>query len=134
MHVEKKPDDAPILSAPEEIVITKVNYRIHKKNGSPDSLRIDYYKDDLNFISDFLCFDHAAPYARQMAHKKWAMLGGQRIANTYDAYDHVSLLKRPSKMLVKKEDRFYRILQILEWAENAKSESESLFEETGLNI
>lgn len=46
--------------------VTRVEYRLHQKEGKPDSLRVDYYSGILQIVSEWVCFDHGG-YARQKA-------------------------------------------------------------------
>lgn len=46
--------------------VTRVEYRVHQKEGKPDSLRVDYYSGILQIASEWVCFDHGG-YARQKA-------------------------------------------------------------------
>jgi DNA repair protein RadD len=50
------------------VPVSNVMYQIHKKLGSPDSLRVDYYNGLTRVASDWLCFDHQG-FARAKAHK-----------------------------------------------------------------
>jgi DNA repair protein RadD len=65
------PNGAPILSNQQEPVwfdVTGVIVRRHKKEGSPDSLRIDY-TTGLATVSNWLSLDH--PTASAMARRWW---------------------------------------------------------------
>ncbi len=50
--------------------ITNVTYGIHKKEGSPDSLRVDYYAGMLKVASEWVCFSHGG-WAREKAKAWW---------------------------------------------------------------
>lgn len=55
--------------APSPIVwhdVSRVEYSVHKKEGKPDSLRVDYFGDIFKIASEWVCFDHGG-YARQKA-------------------------------------------------------------------
>jgi len=77
---EVKPLDAKLsyaalLSAQSKQVvvwhdITKVEYHAHKKEGKPDSLRVDYYAGILKTASEWVCLDHTG-YAGQKAVAWW---------------------------------------------------------------
>lgn len=49
--------------------VTKVVYRIHKKEGKPDSMRVDYYCG-LRRYSEYICLDHGG-YATRVAQQWW---------------------------------------------------------------
>ena len=42
----------------QESPITKVHYRVHKKQGKPDSMRVDYYNNVHLIASEFICPNH----------------------------------------------------------------------------
>lgn len=49
--------------------VTRVGYAIHRKEGKPDSLRVDYFAGLLRVASEWVCFDHQG-FARQKA-EQW---------------------------------------------------------------
>lgn len=51
--------------------ITKVDYSIHRKDGKPDSLRVDYWAGLMIVASEWVCFEHEG-YAQRKAHE-WYM-------------------------------------------------------------
>ena len=53
--------------------MTDVRYSIHKKEGSPDSLRVDYYSGLRRIASEFVCFEHTG-WARAKAERWWLNL------------------------------------------------------------
>lgn len=67
--------DAPVLSSQiqNKIVtypVTGVQYSIHKKPGSPDSLRVDYWSGLRKVASEWVCFEHQG-WARAKAYQWW---------------------------------------------------------------
>lgn len=80
-HAEKeavaaKASLAPILSnqiQPAPIVwhdVSRVDYSVHRKEGKPDSLRVDYWSGLMIVGSEWVCFNHEG-YARQKAENWW---------------------------------------------------------------
>lgn len=109
--IAPKADTAPVLSQPELMEVDSIEYKIHKKEGSPPMLRINY-RCGAAWVMDFLCFEHGG-YAAQMARKKWAMLGGlPQVASTEDAFNRTFELKKPAEIEVKREGKYYRVLRI----------------------
>lgn len=49
--------------------VTRVGYAIHRKEGKPDSLRVDYFAGLLRVASEWVCFDHQG-FAQQKA-QQW---------------------------------------------------------------
>lgn len=67
--------DAPVMTSQiqRKIVtypITEVKYSIHKKEGSPDSLRVDYWSGLKRVGSEWVCFEHTG-WARAKAEAWW---------------------------------------------------------------
>lgn len=67
--------DAPVMTSQiqRKIVtypITDVKYSIHKKEGSPDSLRVDYWSGLKRVGSEWVCFEHTG-WARAKAEAWW---------------------------------------------------------------
>ena len=50
--------------------ITKVGYAMHRKEGKPDSMRVDYYSGLLRVASEWVCFNHVG-YPKQKAQDWW---------------------------------------------------------------
>jgi len=77
---EVKPMDAKVsyaalLSAQRAEIttwhdVTRVDYKLHRKPGKPDSMRVDYYSGLLRCASEWVCFEHTG-YARQKAIDWW---------------------------------------------------------------
>jgi DNA repair protein RadD len=81
---EAKPMDAKVSYAAllssqasvAEIIwhdVSRVDYKLHRKEGKPDSMRVDYYSGILCVASEWVCFEHTG-YARQKAEQWWFRL------------------------------------------------------------
>jgi len=85
--------------------ITKVEYHTHKKEGKPDSLRVDYYSGILKKASEWVCFDHTG-YAGQKAVAWWIARSSPNTSLSYPTsveYAINALLFDPN--CIKKPDR-----------------------------
>lgn len=85
--------------------ITKVEYHTHKKEGKPDSLRVDYYSGILKTASEWVCFDHTG-YAGQKAVAWWIARSSPNTSLSYPTsveYAINALLFDPN--CIKKPDR-----------------------------
>jgi DNA repair protein RadD len=79
--------------------ITKVEYHTHKKEGKPDSLRVDYYSGILKTASEWVCFDHTG-YAGQKAVSWWiARAGGVCLIYPTSVADAIDMLRYPPKII-----------------------------------
>jgi DNA repair protein RadD len=78
---EAKPMDAKVSyaallssqTAMAELVwhdVTRVGYAMHRKEGKPDSMRVDYYSGLLRVASEWVCFNHVG-YPKQKAQDWW---------------------------------------------------------------
>ena len=84
--VDAKVSLAALLSAQAETMlvwhdVTRVEYKLHRKPGKPDSMRVDYYSGILQCASEWVCFDHIG-YASQKA-VAWWLQRSLDIDNTY---------------------------------------------------
>ena len=50
--------------------VTRVEYHLHRKDGKPDSMRVDYFSGLLRSASEWICFNHFG-YAQQKAQDWW---------------------------------------------------------------
>lgn len=50
--------------------VTKVEYAVHKKPGSPDSIRVDYHSGLRRVCSEWVCLDHGG-FAGEKARNWW---------------------------------------------------------------
>lgn len=76
---ERAVSTAPIMAhqARQKLVrheIDDVQYSVHRKTGSPDSLRVDYYSGLRRVASEWVCFEHQG-FARAKAEKWWKRRG-----------------------------------------------------------
>jgi DNA repair protein RadD len=79
--------------------ITKVEYHTHRKEGKPDSLRVDYYSGILKTASEWVCFDHTG-YAGQKAVSWWiARAGGVCLIYPTSVADAIDMLRYPPKII-----------------------------------
>ena len=79
--------------------ITKVEYHTHRKEGKPDSLRVDYYSGILKTASEWVCFDHTG-YAGQKAVAWWiARAGGVGLIYPTSVADAIDMLRYPPKRI-----------------------------------
>lgn len=62
--LSKKPSEAAVLSTQKKqstiktYPVTRVSYRRHSKEGSPDSMRVDYYSGLNRIASEWICLYH----------------------------------------------------------------------------
>ena len=97
------------MAAPEPIRITDVTYRRHQKEGSPDSLRVDYWSGYKVAASEWICIEHNG-YARQKAQLWWERRTCYPFPRTVtDALEITSGLRRPSSITIVKNGKFQEI-------------------------
>lgn len=77
-HEAQALDDAPILStekvAEKWLGVDDMRFTIHRKPGSPDSVRIDYLCG-VTTHKEWLCFEHSG-YPQRKAVELWRRMGG----------------------------------------------------------
>lgn len=113
IKIENKASEAAVLSTQlkvETYSVTDVSYYRHRKEGSPDSLRVEYQSGLLKSFSTWKCFSHVGG-AREMACFWWRKWGaGLPPKNTDEAMLRIKELRMPSKIYVKKVGRYYQIV------------------------
>jgi DNA repair protein RadD len=116
----------------EELVfkVLETTFKRHKKEGKPDSFRIDYNVGTVDQISEFLLFEHNA-WGRKKAQARWKrqvheMFGLDAPPETVaDAIGQATMgvLKGVDKIKARKEKGFWRITA---WKWDEKEEVRSL--------
>ena len=97
------------MAAPEPIRISNVTYRRHSKEGSPDSLRVDYWDGYKVAAQEWICIEHNG-YARQKAQLWWERRTCYPFPRTVtDALEITSGLRRPSSITIVKNGKFQEI-------------------------
>jgi len=102
--------------------VDKVFYKIHKKPGKPNSLKV-IYKCRLNYVTEYICLDHKG-YARTKA-KNWTLFrftgGLEKMPLTVDElYKVRSQLRIPARIKVFVGGRYWSIEEV-EFATPEKS-------------
>jgi len=117
---EAKASTAALLSSQVQQTVdwhevTRVAYKVHQKEGKPDSLRVDYYGGILRIASEWVCFDHGG-YARQKAEAWWytrqqghtAPATTDEAATILNTEDFCMLI--PSRIATRKNGKFLEIV------------------------
>jgi DNA repair protein RadD len=91
--------------------VSKVDYKLHRKEGKPDSLRVDYYAGILRVASEWVCFNHIG-YARQKAENWWMRReqksmpsGTQEALEWLEFYD----IDEPVKIATRKNGKYTEV-------------------------
>jgi DNA repair protein RadD len=105
--------------------VTEVRYRVHRKEGSPESLRVEYYDNMLRVASEWVCLSHSQ-FARQRAERWWrqrskidAIPGSAEEAVEWLEYDS-NILRQPAAILVTTKDKYPSIASY-EWRKEEQS-------------
>ena len=78
--------------------VTRVDYSVHSKPGSPDSMRVDYYSGLRRVASEWVCFEHTG-FARAKAEAWWS----RRIARPYTNQCGITNTNVPKESWVARE-------------------------------
>lgn len=107
-----KPSTAAILSEVEELLVTDIVMKRHRKTDKPDSFKIEYRCGLKNF-SDYLCFEHGG-FATQQAAKKWWQRGGAVPSpkTVTEAIERSDELAPVESIRVIKRKQFHEILSV----------------------
>lgn len=108
--ISTAPDVKPILSVePEWLEVAEINYRTHRKAGSPDSMRVEY-RVGLTIHKEWVCFSHTG-FARQKAEGWWLRRAAPAVPrDTDEAIARAGELARPSHIRVKREGKYDRVI------------------------
>ena len=119
---EAKPMDAKVsyaalLSSQTSVAelvwhdISRVDYKLHRKEGKPDSMRVDYYGGILRVASEWVCFNHVG-YARQKAEGWWMRREKKSMpSNTQDALDWLTFysIEEPVRIATRKNGKYTEV-------------------------
>jgi DNA repair protein RadD len=109
----------------ETVPIDSVRYCRHQKEGSPPSLRVEYYGGMLRIASEWVCLSHQG-YARKKAESWWttrskidAIPGDVEAAIEWLDYDE-GILRQPAAIIVSKAEKYPQIVSY-QWTKNEQS-------------
>lgn len=138
-HEVEPEKEALILSEIEEKNVVNVMYRVHQKEGKPDSMRVDYLiNNGFDKISEYVCFEHGG-YASHKAKYWWKrhnkVIDPDTPETTEEAISRLKELRKPSKIRVMREGKFYRVKEVDFHTEETLVDARSeLYEKYGLNL
>lgn len=124
-----KASDAPVMKAQMQRRITeypvdRVSYRVHKKAGSPDSMRVDYYSGMSFVASEWVCLFHSG-FAQGKAINWWkhAMPDHGLPSSPEEAASLCRLYaKHPAAILVDESGKYPQLLKKMDHANDAIAE------------
>lgn len=105
----------------ETVPVAQVRYRLHAKDGSPDSVRVEYMGDLLTIAREWVCFSHEG-YARVKAERWWRQRAAPEVpvpGSTDEALEWIEwsktnghpLLREPREIVVNSAAKYPEILQ-----------------------
>lgn len=90
---------AGIVPKLETFNVTHVSYRLHHKEGKPDSMRVDYYCG-LRRFTEYICLDHGG-YAARLAKQWWEMRSPWGVPPSVHAgMEAINYLRVPQRITV----------------------------------
>lgn len=114
---------AAVLSSQREemfatVPISEVRYRLHRKEGSPPSLRVEYYDGLQRHATEYVCLGHSG-YARKKAEMWWtsrakinAIPSHTEQAVEWLDYDD-QILRKPVQIIVSKAQKYPQIVSFM---------------------
>lgn len=96
--------------------VTNVDYSIHKKEGRPDSLRVDYWSGLRRVASEWICFEHGG-FARAKAEAWWMRRAPEEDvpATTREAHEWITAwrtLEEPAFIKVNEAGKYPEIVGV----------------------
>ena len=92
-----------------------MRYRLHRKEGSPESLRVEYYDGMIRVASEWVCLSHEG-YARKKAESWWNSRSKINAipTNTDEAIEWLDyddkILRRPSAVVINRQGKYPSII------------------------
>ena len=114
MHGTKVSGKSILSSEPETYSVDAVHVNRHRKDGSPDSIRVQY-RCGLSMFRGWVCLDHPGP-AGQIAYSWWRQrFGPQKTKPTVDeALENMFLAKEllvwTKTITVRKTGKYFEIV------------------------
>ena len=143
---------APIISEPEPPVVVDVKgvlYARHEKADKPPSLKVTYVLGqvegvDVVKVSEWVCLEHDG-YAQRKATEWWnaaAVDPMEPVPTTVEeALATTHLIRKATRLLIKKDGKFWRVLKVLAWGEpesgpqgGSGQDEDPFFNATRINI
>ena len=88
--------------------VNQVVYRIHKKKGKPDSMKVTYYAG-LRRFNEYICLDHGG-YAARVARQWWELRSPWGVPPDVDSgFKAIDSLKVPTRISVIENKRYPEI-------------------------
>lgn len=88
--------------------VDRVVYRVHKKPGKPDSMRVDYYCG-LRTLTEYICLDHGG-YAERVAKQWWELRCPYGIPpSVHEGMQVISELRVPKRIHVLEKTKWPEI-------------------------
>ena len=112
--IDAKLSYAALLSAQREQTltwhdVTRVDYKLHRKEGKPDSVRVDYYSGILRCASEWICLDHGG-FATSKA-LSWCNQRNGCQSTTQELLDTGYTLKTPTRIATRQNGKFTEVKQ-----------------------
>ena len=103
----------PDADKPRVMAVKSMHFRIHEKEGRPDSMRVDF-QCGMRIISEWVCIEHHG-FAGRKACRWWATYGGSApIPTTVDeAIDRQNELRVPQAIEVIDDGKYERVARPL---------------------
>jgi DNA repair protein RadD len=108
---EVQASNREILATPEWVDVDDVTVHLHRKEGSPDSLRLQY-RSGVQVVSEWVCLDHPG-FAGTKARQWWTTRALGPVPTVADAVGDMFLgqriAERTKRILIAKSGKYWRI-------------------------
>lgn len=113
-NIDSKASEAAIISTqikPQKVPVAAVNYYRHKKDGKPDTLRVEFRSGMLKTFNKWLCLEHSGT-PRALAAIWWreASAGKNAPSKIDEALKRTSELRKPEFIYVKKVGKYFEVI------------------------
>lgn len=107
-NLSRYASEAPVISKPESLKVSRIYYHRHMKKDSPDSLKVTYLCEFMKTIREYIAFEH--PYGRKYAIQWWAKHSASPTPKTVtEALEKMNELSRPSYIRVDTQGKYPKV-------------------------
>lgn len=96
--------------------VTRVTYAVHRKEGSPDSLRAEYWGGMRLVAREWVCLEHGG-FAKAKAQAWWSLRGGDPVRTVAEAMQAADQLRTPIAVIINESGKWPEIVKF-EWEES----------------
>jgi len=108
-HYAQADDADPLRKQATVYNVSRVLYCRHRKDGKPDSLKVTYCTEGMQYANEWVCVEHSG-YPQQKARQWFARRGMMMPETVTDALDTSASLLCPKRITTMRDGKFERVV------------------------